>query len=74
MRCCSCNRNLNDFESTRKDSHGGYPDLCNKCIKGLGIETTVRADLEPDAAPPADYLDVGEPFLDPINTAYFEDD
>lgn len=31
MKCCACNKSLSDFESTRKDSHGGYIDLCNHC-------------------------------------------
>ena len=31
MRCIACNKNLNDFESTRKDSEGHFIDLCNHC-------------------------------------------
>ena len=31
MRCVACNKNLNDFESTRKDSEGKFLDLCNHC-------------------------------------------
>ena len=31
MRCIACDKNLNDFESTRKDLHGGYLDMCNQC-------------------------------------------
>ena len=31
MRCVACNKNLNDFESTRKDAEGNYLDLCNHC-------------------------------------------
>ena len=31
MRCIACDKNLNDFESTRKDLHGKYLDMCNQC-------------------------------------------
>ena len=47
MRCCSCDRILSDFEATRKGAlSGNYLDLCNQCIKGLGIATLDRPDLE----------------------------
>ena len=47
MRCVSCNANLTDFESTHKGALSGtYLDLCNGCIKGLGIATLDRPDLE----------------------------
>lgn len=59
MRCFACNKNLNDFESTRKDANGDYIDACNKCFKGLGIRSTVRRDLNPDeAAPDDEFVDV----------------
>lgn len=33
MRCVACNKNLNDFESTRKSAiTGEYLDLCNTCF------------------------------------------
>jgi hypothetical protein len=35
MRCLACNKNLNDFESTRKDSEGHYLDLCNHCYHSV---------------------------------------
>lgn len=31
MRCIACDANLNDFDSTRKDLHGKYIDMCSKC-------------------------------------------
>jgi NAD-dependent SIR2 family protein deacetylase len=31
MKCQSCETMLNDHESTRKDTHGNYVDLCNSC-------------------------------------------
>ena len=40
MKCYACNVSLNDFESVRKSLvTGEYMDLCNKCFKGLGIQT-----------------------------------
>lgn len=46
MKCVCCDRILNDFEATRKSvKTGQYLDTCNKCIKGLGIETIDRDDL-----------------------------
>lgn len=47
MRCDCCNRNLNDYESTLKDTHGNYLNTCNKCLDGLNIETVGRQDLNP---------------------------
>ena len=33
MRCLSCNKNLNDAESTRKyPDTNEYIDLCNRCF------------------------------------------
>ena len=47
MRCCCCDVNLTEFESTRKSAvTGDYLDMCNKCIKGLGIATLDRGDLQ----------------------------
>lgn len=31
-RCSACNCLLNDQESTRKDIHGDYVELCNECL------------------------------------------
>ena len=48
MRCLSCNRNLSDFESTRKyTTSGKYVDLCNSCFGTISKEVPVleRADL-----------------------------
>ena len=30
--CLACNCMLNDQESTRKDIHGDYVELCNECL------------------------------------------
>jgi len=48
MRCIACNKNLNDFESTRKSTTTGeYVDLCNHCFHNVeqDIESIVREDL-----------------------------
>ena len=43
MRCQACDRNLSDFESTRKDSKTGeFIDLCNQC------EGIINEDLSID--------------------------
>ena len=46
MRCIACNKNLSDFESTRKSTiTGEYIDLCNGCYSGVGIVSEDREDL-----------------------------
>jgi len=46
MRCYSCQRALNDYESTLKSATTGeYLDMCNKCLKDLNIKTVGRSDL-----------------------------
>lgn len=48
MRCLSCNKNLSDFEATRKYAHSGeFVDLCNKCFVPIShdVNTIERADL-----------------------------
>jgi hypothetical protein len=74
MRCSCCNKNLNDYESTIKDTNGVHLDTCKKCLKGLGIPVVGRPDLDPmEAAPPDEWFDVGD--MAPIvDDPYFEDD
>lgn len=40
-RCVACDKNLNDFETTRKIVHNDgkvyYPDLCNSCYSTTDI-------------------------------------
>ena len=39
MRCYCCDKNLNDFESTRKSaSTGEFLDMCNKCYSTIKDE------------------------------------
>lgn len=47
MRCIACNVELNDFESTRKDSNGNFIDMCNYCFRSAEYEfdTNDRLDL-----------------------------
>ena len=47
MKCQACNINLSDYESTRKDLHGKYLDLCNSCFGTIKQDILVveRSDL-----------------------------
>lgn len=55
-RCVACDKNLNDYESTRKivqsDGKVYYPDLCNSCYSSTDIEQFAvvieRHDLKHD--------------------------
>ena len=48
MRCRACNKNLNDFESTRKSDNGEFVDLCNHCYHEVrsDILAEERQDLQ----------------------------
>lgn len=49
MHCKTCNTELTDFESTRKDSNTmQFLDLCNECIAMSGVVTYDRLDLATD--------------------------
>lgn len=47
MRCIACDKELNDYESTRKDLRGEYIDMCNHCYGTIKDEllSTDREDL-----------------------------
>ena len=49
MRCVCCNKELSDFEATRKDTRGIYLDMCNTCFRESGLTTILpvieREDL-----------------------------
>jgi len=47
MRCIACDVELNDYESTRKDLHGNYIDMCNYCYSIIkdDLLSTDREDL-----------------------------
>jgi hypothetical protein len=60
MRCLSCNKNLTDFESTRKyASTGEYLDLCNRCYSDIqdDVDTVIRPDLQEDEVVDEDNYD-----------------
>lgn len=46
MRCLGCNKELSDFESTRRyaDSQE-FIDLCNDCFRHTEIKAVERHDL-----------------------------
>jgi len=49
MRCKACNKQLNDFESTRKGFESGeFIDLCNECFGTVAADfnVTEREDLK----------------------------
>ena len=51
MRCVACDKNLNDFESTRKHSiTGEFLDLCNHCFHEIENDLSIdeREDLRHD--------------------------
>jgi hypothetical protein len=46
MHCITCNAELSDFESTRRDvRNGAFLDMCNECINAANITTLDRFDL-----------------------------
>ena len=52
MRCVACNKNLSDFESTRKSAESGeYLDMCNDCFFYTedDIATIDRDDLRSES-------------------------
>ena len=62
MRCLACNKQLGDFESTRKSSETGeFIDLCNWCYSTISKDTLAeeREDLRDEEA-----LDNDEDFFD----------
>lgn len=54
MRCYSCNKNLNDYESTLRSAVSGeFLDMCKKCLSDLDI-STLQNKSNPDEFPPDD--------------------
>lgn len=48
MRCIACNKELNDFEATRKSKlTAEYVDLCNECYVAIreDVQVIERYDL-----------------------------
>jgi hypothetical protein len=49
MRCCCCNRNLSDYESTLKHPvTGTYLDMCKRCIPETGIKPVEPSKVRED--------------------------
>jgi len=46
MRCLACNCELSDTESTRKDSHGVYLDLCSYCYYEVRNDVKLGSNFE----------------------------
>ena len=73
MRCCCCNSNLNDYESTlRSIRTGDYLDMCRKCLTDLNIETAPNKNEPTDMAPEIEHY-WNMPEVD-INLIQLEDD
>lgn len=51
MRCIACNKQLNDYESTRRHAiTNEFLDTCNRCMKDIpNIPTRDRQDLLKEA-------------------------
>jgi Zn-finger protein len=43
MRCQACDCELSDHETSRKDSHGKYLDLCSTCFFTVRNEMTTHS-------------------------------
>jgi hypothetical protein len=66
MRCIACNKNLNDFESTRKSIVSGeYLDLCNTCFHQVeqDVPAKERDDLRSEEET---FDDDTDELLDPL--------
>ena len=49
-RCRACDKNLSDYESTRKYTNTTiYIDLCNHCFSGIYVQAEERPDLADDS-------------------------
>lgn len=51
MKCVCCDRNLNDYEATRRHAlTNEFLDMCNRCMKDMpNIPTRDRPDLVKEA-------------------------
>jgi hypothetical protein len=68
MRCIACNKNLNDFESTRKSIISGeYLDLCNTCFHQVeqDVPAKERDDLRSEEETFDDDTDTND-LIDPL--------
>lgn len=60
MRCIACNKQLNDYESTRRHAiTNEFLDTCNRCMKDIpNIPTKDRQDLLKEAEYDDDLMDI----------------
>ena len=59
MRCIACDKELSDFEATRKSSTtGDYLDLCNTCYSS--IQDELNSEEREDLRGETDELEEGE--------------
>lgn len=60
-RCVACNKNLTDYESTRKIIHDDgkvtYPDLCNHCFSNSDLKDNNQVVERSDLATETDISD-----------------
>ena len=63
MRCLSCNRALNDFESTRKYESGEFIDMCGSCFNQSDMRDIPVIERD-DLAEYEDASDLGDDLFD----------
>lgn len=76
MRCQCCNKNLNDYESTRKHAvTGAFLDLCNGCFTEVSSMVDIPASTREDLASCVDIDEQGVDILleEAYNDLYKED-
>lgn len=75
MRCQSCDKNLNDWESTKKNpTTGEYEDLCSKCLNVV-IQDVEQSKYDHDILNQQTYEYEEEVLPErPSNFDYYEDD
>lgn len=75
MRCQSCDKNLNDWESTKKNPMtGDYEDLCSKCLNVV-IQDVEQSKYDHDILNQQTYEYEEEVIPErPSNFDYYEDD
>ncbi len=75
MRCVCCDKNLNDYESTRRHAiTGEFLDMCNGCLAEVSdmvpIPTRAREDLA-NCGDIVEYVDNTD--MEDYNNLYRED-
>ena len=75
MRCQACDKNLNDWESTKKNEvTGKYEDLCSKCLNVV-IQDVEQSKYDHDILNQQTYEYEEEVLPErPSNFDYYEDD